>query len=98
MAVREDGPLSLLLLVSIPVLVDQRRARDRRGWSRSSRSMQERIDRINQVLREQITGIRVVRAFVREPDEAERFGGANDDLTDDVAAGRPAAWRSCSRP
>ena len=38
------------------------------------REMQERIDRVNQVLREQITGIRVVRAFVREPDEAERFG------------------------
>ena len=44
--------------------------------------MQDRIDRVNQVLREQITGIRVVRAFVREPDEAARFGKANDDLTE----------------
>ena len=35
--------------------------------------MQERIDQINRVLREQITGIRVVRAFVREPEETERF-------------------------
>ncbi len=60
--------------------------------------MQERIDRVNQVLREQITGIRVVRAFVREPDEAERFGEANDDAHRDLADGRPAAWRSCSRP
>ena len=55
--------------------------------------MQERIDRVNQVLREQITGIRVVRAFVREPDEAERFGGANDDLTDtSLRAGRLMAF------
>ena len=45
------------------------------------RLMQERIDDVNRVLREQITGIRVVRAFVREPDETERFGEANDDLT-----------------
>ena len=55
--------------------------------------MQERIDRVNQVLREQITGIRVVRAFVREPDEAERFGVANDDLTDtSLRAGRLMAF------
>ena len=55
--------------------------------------MQERIDRINEVLREQITGIRVVRAFVREPDEAERFGGANDDLTlTSLRAGRLMAF------
>ena len=39
------------------------------------------IDRVNGVLREQITGIRVVRAFVREPEETERFAGANDELT-----------------
>ena len=73
MAVREDGPLSLLLLVSIPCscisigLVISRMVPQ-------FQVMQERIDRINQILREQITGIRVVRAFVREPDEAERFG------------------------
>jgi ATP-binding cassette, subfamily B, multidrug efflux pump len=45
------------------------------------RLVQERIDRVNQVLREQITGIRVVRAFVREPEEAARFEKANDGLT-----------------
>ncbi len=44
--------------------------------------MQKRIDAVNRVLREQITGIRVVRAFVREPVERERFGEANDALTD----------------
>jgi ATP-binding cassette subfamily B protein len=45
------------------------------------RKMQDRIDTVNRVLREQITGIRVVRAFVREPAEAERFGDVNADLT-----------------
>ena len=55
------------------------------------RLMQERIDAVNRVLREQITGIRVVRAFVREPAEAQRFGRANDDLTDTALRGRPAA-------
>jgi ATP-binding cassette subfamily B protein len=44
--------------------------------------MQVRVDRINAVLREQITGIRVVRAFVREPEEEARFATANDELTD----------------
>jgi ATP-binding cassette subfamily B protein len=45
------------------------------------RVMQERIDQINRVLREQITGIRVVRAFVREKEETQRFEVANKDLT-----------------
>ena len=45
------------------------------------RAMQERLDSINQVLREQITGIRVVRAFVRETYETDRFGVANDELS-----------------
>jgi ATP-binding cassette subfamily B protein len=46
------------------------------------RLMQEKIDAINRVLREQITGIRVVRAFVREQEESVRFEGANTELTD----------------
>ena len=51
--------------------------------------MQERIDQISRVMREQITGIRVVRAFVREPQEAERFEEANGDLTEvSLRAGR----------
>ena len=51
--------------------------------------MQERIDQINRVLREQITGIRVVRAFVREPEEKARFAQANADLTEaSLRAGR----------
>jgi ATP-binding cassette subfamily B protein len=52
-------------------------------------SMQKRIDTVNRVLREHIAGIRVVRAFVRESFEAERFAQANKDLTDTgIAVGR----------
>ncbi len=80
-AVREDGPLSLILLVAIPFLllsVGQVAIRMHPQFTK----MQDRIDRVNQVLREQISGMRVVRAFVREPDEAARFGKANADLTE----------------
>ena len=45
------------------------------------RVMQDSIDSVNRILREQITGIRVVRAFVREPHERARFAVANDSLT-----------------
>src|SRR6201992_2543983 len=44
--------------------------------------MQERLDGINQVLREQITGVRVIRAFVRDPQERERFDTASTELYD----------------
>lgn len=44
--------------------------------------MQTRIDALNRVLREQLTGLRVIRAFVREPHEAARFDKANSELTD----------------
>ena len=53
------------------------------------RVMQDRIDSVNRVLREQITGVRVVRAFVREPKETERFEGSNQQLTGtSLTAGR----------
>lgn len=53
------------------------------------RVMQDRIDQINRVMREQITGIRVVRAFVREPEEVRRFAVTNQALTDTaLRAGR----------
>src|SRR3546814_357451 len=53
------------------------------------RVMQERIDEVNRILREQITGVRVVRAFVREDQEQARFAGANVELTDtSLRAGR----------
>ncbi|MGW0702616.1 ABC transporter ATP-binding protein [Streptomyces sp. NPDC002867] len=81
MALGQDVPLSVVLLAVVPVL----------GIAVSLivktmrplfRTMQERLDTVNRVLREQITGNRVIRAFVRDPYEKERFRGANDELTD----------------
>ncbi|BCW62104.1 multidrug ABC transporter ATP-binding protein [Arthrobacter sp. StoSoilB22] len=80
MALREDLSLSWLVWVSVPVLVAVVGYLVVRLMP-LFRSMQTKIDAINGVLREQIIGIRVVRAFVREPHEARRFGDANDDLT-----------------
>jgi ATP-binding cassette subfamily B protein len=88
MALSEDVGLSWLLMVSIPVLIVVIIAIIRRMVPQYQ-VMQERIDSLNRVLREQITGMRVVRAFVREPYEAVRFGAANDDVTDTaLVAGR----------
>ena len=80
MALKEGLALSPLLAVAVPVMavvigtmlalvVPQ------------FRTMQVKIDRINQVLREQITGVRVIRAFVRAEPESRRFDGANESLT-----------------
>jgi len=80
MALREDLNLSWLVWVSVPVLVAVVGYLVVRLMP-LFRSMQAKIDAINGVLREQIIGIRVVRAFVREPHEAKRFGDANEDLT-----------------
>ena len=80
MAMREDLGLSWLLAVCVPLLflaVGAIISRMVPGF----RLMQTRIDAVNRILREQVTGIRVVRAFVREPVEAKRFGTANDELT-----------------
>ncbi|MFL6060557.1 MAG: ABC transporter ATP-binding protein [Marmoricola sp.] len=88
MAVHVNAGLSWLVALIVPVL----------GCSiglivsrmvPSFRIMQERIDEVNRLLREQITGVRVVRAFVRERHETARFAEANTDLTDvSVRAGR----------
>jgi len=80
MAVRQDVGLSWLVAVSVPALAISVGLIIRKMVPQF-RAMQERIDVVNRVLREQITGVRVVRAFVREPVEAERFGEANDELT-----------------
>ncbi len=80
MALREDLSLSWLVWVSVPLLVAVVGYLVVRLMP-LFRSMQLKIDAINGVLREQIIGIRVVRAFVREPYEAKRFGDANKDLT-----------------
>ncbi|HJE51228.1 MAG TPA: ABC transporter ATP-binding protein/permease [Tessaracoccus flavescens] len=81
MALREDPGLSWIILAAVIIL----------GAGISIlivnmgplfETMQKRIDTLNRVLREQITGIRVVRAFVREPHEAKRFEKANAELVD----------------
>ena len=88
MAVREDAGLSLMLLVAVPVLVGSVAVVISRMLP-LYQLMQERIDRINMVLREQITGIRVVRAFGRETHESGRFETVNRDLTEtSLRAGR----------
>lgn len=81
MAIREDVGLSWLVWVSVPVLFVIV------GFlvyllMPLFRLMQDRIDGINSVLREQIVGIRVVRAFVREPFESERYRKANEAITE----------------
>ncbi len=88
MALGQDVPLSSLLLAVVPVLgllvmLVVRRLRP------LFRTVQERLDTVNRVLREQITGIRVIRAFVKDDYERLRFGVANTELTDvSLSAGR----------
>ncbi|MFI8948937.1 ABC transporter ATP-binding protein [Streptomyces sp. NPDC053750] len=91
MALDQDVPLSSLLLVSVPalgvvaVLITHRM----RGVFRG---MQDRVDEVNRVVREQIAGVRTVRAFARDADERRRFGRASADLRDvSLHAGRLAA-------
>jgi len=95
MALREDIGLSWLVAAAVPVLVaivGVIVSRMVPGF----RLMQRRLDTVNQVLREQTTGIRVIRAFVREPFETERFGVANTELTDvSITVGR---WMSAIFP
>jgi ATP-binding cassette subfamily B protein len=76
-----DVPLSAVLVAVVPVLgvsvtLIVRRLRP------LFRSMQKRLDTVNRVLREQITGNRVIRAFVRDPYEEQRFRKANAELTE----------------
>jgi ATP-binding cassette subfamily B multidrug efflux pump len=80
LAIREDVGLSVVPAVATPIAVIVLGVVIVRMIPTFQR-MQGRIDRINSVLREQIIGIRVVRAFVREPQEAARFASANDELT-----------------
>jgi ATP-binding cassette, subfamily B, multidrug efflux pump len=88
MALRQDVVLSSLLLVIVPVLlvcVVLIISRMRPLF----RSMQAKIDLLNQILREQIGGVRVIRAFVKDTHERERFDGASTDLMDvSVRVGR----------
>jgi ATP-binding cassette, subfamily B, multidrug efflux pump len=95
MAIHQDAGLSWLLLISVPILALAN------GWLVSRlmpifRTMQRVIDNINRVMREQLSGIRVIRAFAREPLERDRFDEANRALTDTaLAAGR---WQALMLP
>jgi len=92
LALNQNVPLSSLFVIIVPLLaivilflVSRMRP--------LFRQMQVRIDRINQVLREQITGVRVIRAFVRDSFESDRFAGANEDLfTVGLGVGRLMAF------
>ena len=81
MALHEDVTLSWLVAVAVPLMIGVIGVLMYFALPLFM-AMQERIDRVNQVLREQITGIRVVRAFVRAERERERFEDANRALTD----------------
>jgi len=87
-AINEDPTLSWIIVVAVPVLLIGVGLIITRMVPQFRR-MQTRIDAVNRVLREQLTGIRVVRAFVREPVEVDRFADANAALTDTaMRAGR----------
>src|SRR5690625_1787300 len=81
MAVRQDLGLSALLLVAVPVLLGVMVFIATR-MGPLFRTIQGRIDRINLVMREQISGVRVIRAFTRQPTERQRFALANTQLRD----------------
>jgi ATP-binding cassette subfamily B protein len=80
MALHEDVPLSGLLVVIIPLVVAMILIVAARALP-MFRSVQKKTDRINQVMREALSGIRVIRAFVRTEHEERRFDEANADLT-----------------
>ncbi|MBV8178419.1 MAG: ABC transporter ATP-binding protein [Mycobacterium sp.] len=95
MAIHQDAGLSWLLLVSVPVLVVSN------YWIVGHtlplyRSMQRLIDNINRVMREQLSGVRVIRAFAREPFERQRFAEANLALSNTaLSAGN---WQALMLP
>ncbi|WP_042402895.1 ABC transporter ATP-binding protein [Streptacidiphilus carbonis] len=81
LALNQDVPLSSLLVAIVPILgviiaLIVKRLRP------LFRAMQVKIDSVNRILREQITGLRVIRAFVKDTHERQRFDKANADLTD----------------
>jgi ATP-binding cassette subfamily B protein len=86
LAMHQDLGLSRILVVAMPVLAVTL-AVIIMSMVPTFRLMQERIDRLNVILREQLTGIRVLRAFVREPEETERFRQANQAVTDTALRG-----------
>jgi ABC-type multidrug transport system fused ATPase/permease subunit len=95
MAIHQDAGLSWLLLVSVPVLTVANCAIVTRMLP-AVRRMQQLIDNINRVLRDQLSGIRVIRAFAREPAERDRFEQANRALSNtSLTAGN---WQALMPP
>ncbi len=95
MAIRQDIGLSWIVAAAVPALVISLGLIIARTIP-AYRAMQTRIDQVNRVLREQATGIRVLRAFVREPFEAARFSKVNAELTDvSITVGR---WTAAMFP
>lgn len=79
LASRQDGPLTWTLAVIVPVIIIVA------GLLMGSmgplfKKLQDRLDSLNRIIREQITGVRVIRAFTREETEAQRFGEANNQM------------------
>jgi len=80
MVVRKDAQLAMILLGLIPVMAALVALVMSKGVP-LFKSLQEKLDRLNQVVREQLMGVRVIRAFNRGEDERARFAKANRDLT-----------------
>jgi ATP-binding cassette subfamily B protein len=80
MALRQDAALSCSIVFLVPVL-GVLLALNLRRVVPLFREMQVKIDRLNQVVREKLSGVRVIRAFVKSEHEEQRFGKANADLT-----------------
>lgn len=81
MAVSKDAKLSLVIVATMPVLIGSVLLILKKGVP-LFQTVQERLDRLNLVLRENLTGIRVIRAFNRETEEKVRMKQANKELTD----------------
>ncbi|BBX91306.1 ABC transporter ATP-binding protein [Mycolicibacterium boenickei] len=95
MALHQDAGLSWLLLVSVPVLALTNYWIIRHLMP-IFRRMQRLIDGINRVMRDQLSGIRVIRAFAREPVEARRFADANESLS--ATAVEAGQWQALMLP
>jgi ATP-binding cassette, subfamily B, multidrug efflux pump len=91
LAIHQDPSMSWLVALALPLIAVPLGLIIHRMIPATT-MMQQRIDRVNAILREQVIGLRVVRAFTREPEETERFARVNDDLSQTMlTAGRLSA-------
>ena len=80
MAVSKDPKLSLIIVFAIPIVVGAILLVARKGIP-LFKTMQKKIDKLNLILREELIGVRVIRAFNKQFDEQERFNSSNKELT-----------------